>query len=86
MLLILASAVPLAAMAVPFLICRSSSRSEAPIGRRVLGEPDHLATEGRWEGLSAEVARLERRRRSSGSDAATRRRHLAAVLPADARR
>jgi hypothetical protein len=85
-LLILASAAPLAAMAVPFLICRSSSRSEAPIGRRADHGSHGLATEGRWEGLSAEVARLEDRRRSLGSDAATRRRHLAAVLPADARR
>lgn len=86
MLLILASAAPVVAMAVAFLICRTSSRSEAPIGRQANHGPCRLATEGRWEGLSAEVARLERRRRSPGSDAATRRRHLAAVLPADARR
>jgi hypothetical protein len=85
-LLILASAAPLAAMAALFLICRTGPRSEAPLGRRTTDGPDHLAVEDLREGLSAEVARLECRRRSTGSDAATRRRHLAAVLPADARR
>jgi hypothetical protein len=85
-LLILATAVPVAAMMALFLICRTSSRSEAPSSQRVHGGPHHQATEGRWEGLSAEVARLERRRRSLRSDAAMHRRHLAAVLPADARR
>ncbi|HLI61296.1 MAG TPA: hypothetical protein VKV21_16680 [Solirubrobacteraceae bacterium] len=85
MLLILAGAAPLAAMAVTFLICRTSSRPDTPTGRRAFDGSSDLAPEDRWEGLSAEVARLERRR-SPVSDAATRRRHLAAVLPADARR
>jgi hypothetical protein len=73
-------------MTALFLTCRTSSPSEAPSPQRAHGESHHLATEGRWEGLSAEVARLESGRRSSRSDAAMRRRHLAAVLPADARR
>jgi hypothetical protein len=85
-LLILTSAAPVAAMTALFLTCRTSSRSEAPTRRRAHGEPHRPATEGRWEALSVEVARLERRRRAFRSDAATRRRHLAAVLPADARR
>jgi hypothetical protein len=85
-LLILITAAPVAAMTALFLTCRTSSRSEAPTPRRAHGEPHRLATEGRWEGLSAEVERLERRRRALRSDAAMRRRHLAAVLPADARR
>ena len=86
MLLILSGAAPVAAMIALFLTCRTRSRSQAPNPRRAHGEPYRPAMEGRWEGLSAEVARLERRRRSLRSDAAMRRRHLAAVLPADARR
>jgi len=85
-LLILSGAAPVAAMTALFLTCRTSSRSEAPDAQRTHAEPHRLATEGRWEGLSAEVARLERERRALRSDAAMRRRHLAAVLPADARR
>jgi hypothetical protein len=85
-LLILTSAAPVAAMTALFLTCRTRSRSEAPTPHPAHGEPHRLAPEGRWEALSAEVARLERRHRSLRSDAATRRRHLAAVLPADARR
>jgi hypothetical protein len=84
-LLILITAAPVAAMSALFLTCRTSSRSEAPEAQRVHGEP-RLATEGRWEALSDEVAQLECRRRSLRSDAAMHRRHLAAVLPADARR
>jgi hypothetical protein len=83
-LLILISAAPVAAMTALFLTCRTRSRSEAPTPRRAHDEPHR--PEGRWEALSVEVARLERRRRESRSDAAMRRRHLAAVLPADARR
>ena len=84
MLLILASAAPVAAMAALYLTCRGDSRSADSMPRGY--ESDPSAVEGRWEGLSAEVARLECRRRSLGSAAAMHRRHLAAVLPADARR
>ncbi|MGH2907739.1 MAG: hypothetical protein ACRDK8_00400 [Solirubrobacteraceae bacterium] len=86
MLPILAAAAPLAALAVLFLTCRTGSRSADPARGGEPHGPYRSATEGRWEGLSAEVARLERRRPLPGSDAAMRRRHLAAVLPADARR
>jgi hypothetical protein len=85
-LLILISVAPVAAMTALFLTCRTSSRSEAPPPQRAHDEPHRWTTEGRWEALSVEVARLERRRRALRSDAAMHRRHLAAVLPADARR
>jgi len=81
-LLILITAAPVAAMTALFLTCRTRPSSEAPTPQGA----HRPAMEGRWEALSAEVARLERRHRSPGSDAAMRRRHLAAVLPADARR
>jgi hypothetical protein len=84
-LLILASATPMAAMTAVLLSCRYAARSQEPMSDEH-GAPDRMATEGRWEGLSAEVARLERHRRSARSGAALHRRHLAAVLPADARR
>ena len=45
-----------------------------------------LRNGGRWEGLAEEMARRGNRVRPRCSDAATRERHLAAVLPADARR
>jgi hypothetical protein len=85
-LLILISAAPVAAMMALFLTCRTSSRSEAPPPQRAHDGPYRSAAEGRWEAFSVEVVRLERRRRALRSDAAMRRRHLAAVLPADARR
>jgi hypothetical protein len=79
-------------MALLYLTCRISSRSDEPTLERAHGGHRRLITEGRWEALSAEVTQLEHRRRAlhrrrpSRSDAAMRRRHLAAVLPADARR
>jgi hypothetical protein len=84
-LLILTSAAPVAAMTAMFLTCRPGTRSGEPMSDEH-PPSDRMTMVGRWEGLSAEVARLERRRRSTRSGAALHRRHLAAVLPADARR
>jgi hypothetical protein len=82
LLLLVSIAAPLLVMAAVFLSCRTGS----PPGRSLPPHtPSPLSAESRWEGLSAEVAQLERRRAPRRTDAGTRRRHLARVLPADAR-
>ncbi|HET9125019.1 MAG TPA: hypothetical protein VFN65_09070, partial [Solirubrobacteraceae bacterium] len=82
LLLLVSIAAPLLVMAAVFLSCRTGA---SPAGSLPPRAPSPLSAESRWEGLSAEVAQLERRRATHRTDAATRRRHLARVLPADAR-
>lgn len=83
LLLLVSIAAPLLVMAAVFLSCRTGAPPAGSLPPPHTSSP--LSAESRWEGLSAEVAQLERRRAPHRTDAATRRRHLARVLPADAR-
>jgi hypothetical protein len=82
LLLLFSLAAPLLVMAAVSLSCRTGSPPTGSVLHRTSGLPG----KGGWEGLSAEVARIERRRALHRTGAASRRRHLAAVLPADPHR
>jgi hypothetical protein len=65
-------------------VSSGAGRSRAADGPGAHHAPSRPA--GRWDGLTEEIARRGNRRPPRRSDPALRRRHLAAVLPADARR
>jgi hypothetical protein len=79
--------VPLVAALVVSLRCSGGGPGEAGRPRGADGIHATAWPASRWEALTEEMTRRGNRRgRRRRSDAALRRRHLAAVLPADARR
>ena len=83
LLIVIGCIVPMLALCSALRISLNRSGESAPSSDT--GDP-RPQTLGRWEGLAEEMTRRGDRVRPRCSDAATRARHLAAVLPADARR
>ncbi len=82
-LIVSGAVVPIVALLSCLRLSVGSARRASP--RRDAGDV-RPGSVSRWEGLAQEMVRRGDRGRPRRSDAETRRRHLAAVLPADARR
>jgi hypothetical protein len=82
-LIVIGCIVPVLALASALRMSIDWSGKPGPAGDA--GHPRSRSVR-RWEGVADEMRRRGNRGRPRTSDAATRRRHLAAVLPADARR